>query len=128
MTVRLEDVAKRERRWKREARMLAQFERSKRHYDGFTYRSDICRCYSLPATWSAARRVATEVIRWPVDDVRVAWGILAFVDKLPDRDAHLRAAVERATAQWHTEIEALAPPQVRANRNRRSCSISIREE
>ncbi len=103
----VESVEKRERRQKREQRKLERFRRSVAHYRQYPpVKPDVCTLPSLTATWDAVRRVAAEIIQWHCPDVGTAWGIVGFVDKLPDGKKRLQDAVDAALAKWEKEVAA----------------------
>lgn len=102
MTV--ESVEKRDRRTARMRRELAAYRRSLGFFEPCEALSQM---YGLQATWSAVRRLATELIGWPVSDVMLAWQIVYFVRDLPDGKKRLKAATEAALTRW--EADAMTP-------------------
>ncbi len=102
----VEAVEKRDRRVKRRQLKVARFRRSVEHYRKYPpIHPDVCSLASLTATWDAVRRVAAEIIQWHCPDVGTAWGIVRFVDKLPDGKKRLQAAVDAALAKWEQEAQ-----------------------
>lgn len=96
-----------------QALWLHDFERSISRVDKFMslparpFTPDVCRCTRLPATWAAVRRVAGEVIGFPVESVQVAWALLYFTSRLPDGETRLAAAVRAARDRWAGDVEAM---------------------
>lgn len=56
--------------------------------------------YGSSATWSAVHLVAEALIGREVKGVWLAWGIIEYVNKLPDGKERLRKACEDALHHW----------------------------
>ena len=98
----IEEVSKRDRRRKRQAAQLADFEHTVKHL-GKTY--DALRWIrGLYATWKAVRLIASSLVAFPVEDVPVAWAIIRFVHGLPDGEERLARAFDDALEHWRWEV------------------------
>lgn len=97
----LELAEKKARRVERSQRHLARFKHALTYMDTTVALNHIL---GFQATWESVRRVAAEVIAWPVQDVTVAWQIVYFVKALPDGHIRLKAAFDGAIARWEAEL------------------------
>lgn len=104
----IESVDKRARRAKRMQNDLARFQHALRFFG--TYEA-LSHTVGFRAVWDAVRRVATDLIGWWVADVGTAWGIVGYVNKLPDGAERLKMATDVAVQRWQDEIVALLPAE-----------------
>lgn len=99
MTV--ESAEKRDHRLARERRHLAAYQHALRFFEPY---EALRQTFGMYATWDAVRRVASEVMNYPVKDVGLAWQIARFVRDLPDGKKRLRTAADDAVRQWESEV------------------------